>query len=704
MAVPRYPVWLGLASFGWAVVGWVLAASAPHLAFVPSVEVLHLLLPGITAALILTNLAFSLNALFRRKVPVERLLLVTGLQIGLFTTLFFQIAAHLGADHYSIQRPTRSWEWVQFSVAHAIRAADVLDAIEAYGWDIQVIKHRRPFVASVVVAYHVIVDLFVLGLFWAMTRRIKERLLENPTRVAVVFILGALSFLVWFGVWMAFAMEVRPWRPIDVLLWFAENVVRVVDFADAMDSFDIHWHQVPAGPVESTLTFFCRLWIAIGISLALNWRMARKGVRPPIVDAGPVSPWSLARLGIAAVLIAALIGADAALEAGTSAQIADLVSAATGDDQDRAEKSLAAIRRLGPNAQVAIGPLAEARSRLPDRSGKIVETLGHLGPDVVGSLQDIATSEKGAEAEAAVASLRRIGSKAAPALAAVAGMTQKGRVKTAAATGLRDLGLEAMPALIEATDKANSTVHLHWFNELDRNWTLRASDNKTFRALVRLQKYRDTMQSSYGSRVVGDEFMAQMLGQDFVTVELLNDIRDCGTPGLLVFITALWKKDREVRRIAIEALGELGPRAARAESNLRNSLDATHMSLPARTFSNNDPVIRRLAALALGKIGPRASEAEKALVTALADEDEELRGAAASALGAIRPRGGEAVSALVKALTDKNGEVRRAASVALGMYGRKARAALPELTKLSSDDKIIGASEARDAIGRIRGE
>ena len=670
---PRYPVWLGLASFAWAVVGWVLAASAPRLAFLPAIELLHLVLPGITAALILGNLAFSLYALFRRKVPIDRLLLVTGLQIGLFTTLFFQFAAHLGADCYSIQRPTRSWEWVQFSVAHAVRAADVLDAIEAYGWDIQVIKHRGPFVASVVVAYHVIVDLFVLGLFWAMTRRIKERLLEQPTRVAVIFLLGALTFLIWFGVWMAFAMAVRPWRPIDVPLWFTENVVRVVDFADAMDSFDIHWHQVPSGPVESTLTFFCRVWIAIGISLALNWRMARDGVRPPVVDARPVSPWGLSRLGVAVVLIAALIGADALLEAGTLEGIAELTDSATGDDDDRASRAIAAIRRLGPNARDAIEPLAEARSRFPARSGKIVETLGRLGPDAIEPLREVALGENGAEAATAVASLRRIGPKAAPALAVVAGTTQKGKVKTAAAAGLRDLGLEAMPYLIEATDKANSAVHLHWFNELDRKWTSRESDNKTFRALVQLQLFRERVKSSYGSRYPSSDFEDRLLEQEFISAKLLDDIRHSGKLALPVFMSALSNKKDDVRRVALEALAKLGPLAASAVPELRICLRPTHLDIPSLISSKNDPAIRRLAAEALGKIGPSATAADENLIEALRDEDEGLRIAAANALGAIRPAGGGVIPALRKALGDTNGDVRRAAAVALGLYGRDTR-------------------------------
>ena len=97
----RYPVWLGLASFVWAPTAWALAALAPQLAFVPLVEVLHTALPASTVTLILANLAFSLWAL-RRRVPVDHLLLVTALQLGLFTALFYQISDVLWEDLFVV--------------------------------------------------------------------------------------------------------------------------------------------------------------------------------------------------------------------------------------------------------------------------------------------------------------------------------------------------------------------------------------------------------------------------------------------------------------------------------------------------------------------------------------------------------------------------------------------------------------------------
>jgi len=202
------------------------------------------------------------------------------LQIGLFTTLFFQFAAHIGAECYQIQEPSHSWEWVQFSLAHAVRASDVVDTLEAFGWKIQRIRHINPFVGVFLLAYHVVIDLFVLGLIGSILRRIRKRLLANPERAELIRFLGLVLFLLSFGFWMLCALLVRPWRAIDIPLWFVENFVRVIDFPDVMEGFQVHWHQVPRQSLESTLTLLCRFWIAIGLSLVLSRRWSWLRSRP----------------------------------------------------------------------------------------------------------------------------------------------------------------------------------------------------------------------------------------------------------------------------------------------------------------------------------------------------------------------------------------------------------------------------------------
>ena len=59
--------------------------------------------------------------------------------------------------------------------------------------------------------------------------------------------------------------------------------------------------------------------------------------------------------------------------------------------------------------------------------------------------------------------------------------------------------------------------------------------------------------------------------------------------------------------------------------------------------------VRRLAADALGNIGPAAAEAVPALIAALTEADVDVRRLAADALGNIGPAAAEAVPALIAA-------------------------------------------------------
>ncbi|MGL4549592.1 MAG: hypothetical protein ACRC33_00280 [Gemmataceae bacterium] len=266
----RYPPPLGLASLAWILAGWAIAVTVPAHTLDPFVAVLSAVLPAVTAGLIVVNLYSALLALFRRRVAVERLLLITGLQVGLFTTLFHQIAAHHGAEHYWSDGAADGWGWVQFSAAHAMRASDVIDAVEAFGLKLQAVRHRSVPVAVVVVVYHVVIDVFLLGLLWQLLGQARNRL-AGTSWGRLTRPVGVGLFLATAAAWALFALRPRPWDPKDIPLWFGENAVRVLDFADIMDSFEVHWHQVPRGPVENTLTFACRLWFAVGFSALVGW-------------------------------------------------------------------------------------------------------------------------------------------------------------------------------------------------------------------------------------------------------------------------------------------------------------------------------------------------------------------------------------------------------------------------------------------------
>jgi len=145
-------------------------------------------------------------------------------------------------------------------------------------------------------------------------------------------------------------------------------------------------------------------------------------------------------------------------------------------------------------------------------------------------------------------------------------------------------------------------------------------------------------------------------------------------------ITALKDKNREVRKNAARALGEIKDR--RAVKPLIAALDEEDKdfqeivaealgrikdprAIETLVFILNnkdeDENVRWKAAAALGRMkDPRSVEP---LITALKDKSRDIRGIAAAALGEIKDS--QAVESLINALEDKEKSVRRNAAVAL---------------------------------------
>ena len=86
----------------------------------PLIGVLNYVFPAVTVALIAVNAYGALRNLWNGVHPL-RLLVVTGVQIGLFTTLFYQLFAHVGAELFQVGPGTRGWHFIAFSAAHAVR-------------------------------------------------------------------------------------------------------------------------------------------------------------------------------------------------------------------------------------------------------------------------------------------------------------------------------------------------------------------------------------------------------------------------------------------------------------------------------------------------------------------------------------------------------------------------------------------------------
>lgn len=150
-------------------------------------------------------------------------------------------------------------------------------------------------------------------------------------------------------------------------------------------------------------------------------------------------------------------------------------------------------------------------------------------------------------------------------------------------------------------------------------------------------------------------------------------------------IEALQKGDEKARIGAIDALGQIGPKAKGATSEL------------AALLSDKAPAVRAHAAYALGQIGPEARDAAPALAKAISDSDDHVQRMAIKALEQIRPDPKVVVEALGEELDDENPSVRVAALHALTEYGDSA---IPVLSKaLASEDTRYWAALALGELG-----
>ena len=243
-----------------------------------------------------------------------------------------------------------------------------------------------------------------------------------------------------------------------------------------------------------------------------------------------------------------------------------------------------------------------------------------------------------------VRTLSSVGAASAPAIPALGRILRSdpdGRCRVEAAIALRHLGVEAHQV----------NVVLPWL-------ILALKDEQSS---VRMEAARAF--SDFGWLVIEERLPA-----------LLEAARD---------------KDENVRRVAVNVLGEAGgPAAAQA-------------AVPALILALDDPAldVRMLAAGSLKRIGPAAYPAVAALIRALDDESEYPRLAAIEALQAIGPKAAAAGPALIRALQDRR--TRSAATEALAEIGAKGADVAPAILALLQHEDLEYRSAGIRIVTRI---
>lgn len=594
----RWPVFL--ASI-WLLIGLDWALLAPRLALAPMVvlalgNTVPLLL---TASLIVWNLIASIR-LFARTGNVYTALPLTLVQIGLFGLLFFQIACHLGADHYRWEQTPRWWDWLALIGIHTIRAADILDMFQAFGVNVQVISHNSYLTAACLIAFHVIVDLFLLKVFVDGVEMARQGLLKEFRILPVVFVVAFLA------AWLTTALAIRPWRPRDLLVWPVDNFLRVIDVADVMDIFHVRLHQVAATPWEGLLTIWCRIifaglmagllgWASMTISLRLFGglglgrdelrkisrkhpereyrRIARQrldNLEQHATGGNNGRASTLERAGFGVALTGGIVALIAVLVLAPWGRAVDLMKeTALGSDTSRSVRALDGLRRMGSYAAAAVPTLTAGLASASEESRQaIVQTLGHLGPDATAPLGEMLAGKDVQRAEQALRALRRVGPAAAPVLADAAAKAPHPAIRESATQAVLELGVDGVQYLVDNIESKGSLVQLQpVLGQLDPYWYYRSSRNKVFTMVaIGIQKHLPSL-----SRYV------KVLDNPRATTEekneALTNLGKCGGPGkdaLPHLIKCL--DDLALAEKAAEACGELAPTAAAAIPALQKLL------------------------------------------------------------------------------------------------------------------------------------
>ena len=178
------------------------------------------------------------------------------------------------------------------------------------------------------------------------------------------------------------------------------------------------------------------------------------------------------------------------------------------------------------------------------------------------------------------------------------------------------------------------------------------------------------------------------------------------------------------RRIAIRALGKMGPDAERAVPalimalmndqcmKLRNDAalalgaigPGARYAVPYLIIALEEPSLRVNVTWALGKIGPDARHAVRELITMLEDENPKVSVNAAGALGCIGPDAEKAVPELERALNSENPDLRKHAAWALGQIGSAARSSMATLETMAKEDPSLPCQYAsREALAKLKG-
>lgn len=566
-----------LASAAWLVLV-LTGAVAPVVALAGTILVLSL------------DLVVGLAILIRRKRVAVLLALA---QLALFTALHAQLYTHWDRSAYTTDREPTALDWAQFTAAHVLRAADVLDFLNEFGVDLQNVEHAAILPGVLVVVMHLVVDIFLLALAIRWGFALWRKLVKSaPTddhshdgwfrrMLGWVPLLGLVACVLIF----VRTAQSQGWTQADWWLWPLDAVLRGLDIADAMQVFHWRLHRLPPSYTVAALAVGLRLCLALVLAEWLTVLLAglRKSFRTfeeLCEDLGNRS---------------AHVRQAAALELGRAGSVARpaeplLIQALRDADKQVRWAAADALGRITPSAETAVPALIQA---LEDGEAVVqrvaAKSLGRIGP----------------AAQAAYAAL----------LLLSAHPNKDAQTRRVAARALRELGpptVAAVPALVLTL--ANYAVQ---------------EDGTVTRTILRIG--RPALPALIGVLANKNREVRRMAAWLLERIEPAWRQSPTAQAAVPRLIAALADDEYDVRSGAGEALDTLDPTWSAGP--------AAQAALPGFIAALRDATerVRWRAAHALGRFGREAQAAVPALLRLLEQEKGPDREAIKSILRRIDP-------------------------------------------------------------------
>ena len=164
-------------------------------------------------------------------------------------------------------------------------------------------------------------------------------------------------------------------------------------------------------------------------------------------------------------------------------------------------------------------------------------------------------------------------------------------------------------------------------------------------------------------------------------------------------------------RVALPAIARTGGRSIdidlaikRTTDSLLASSDSQDVGALTKQLQSQDSSVRLRAVKALGNLGPAAKFAISDLVGSLNDKDADVRRAAIAALGSIQPEAAPAeqiLRSIALDLKDPDATVRLLAVRSIARFGRRAAIVAEDLQPLLTDSDADVRKAAADTLARI---